>query len=260
VSEPPDGLVLVERHDAVAVVTLNRPRQLNALSDELMQALDEALTALDGDAGVRAVVLAGAGRAFAAGADVAALARASAMDMYLAPRLQRWERVRAFGKPLIAAVHGHCLGGGCELALTCDIVVAADDARFGQPETNLGIVPGAGGTQRTARVLGKSLTMELVLAGRVLTADEALAHGLCSRVVAREALLREAVALARRIASRSPVAIRLAREAVQQSFETPLAAGLAFERRALYLAFASEDAREGLQAFVDRRQPEWKGR
>lgn len=254
-------LVGIERHGAgVALVELNRPEALNALSDELMEALDAALVTLEGDESVRCVVLAGAGRAFAAGADVAAMADATAVEMLGAGRIERWERIRRFRKPLVAAVHGYCLGGGCELAMSCDIVVAASDAQFGQPETNLGIIPGAGGTQRTARAIGKSLTMEMVLAGRFLRADEALASGLCSRVVEPEALRPEALAVAIRIASRPPVAVRLAREAVLQAFEMPLAAGLEHERKLLYLAFASEDAREGMRAFVEKRRPDWKGR
>jgi enoyl-CoA hydratase len=180
--------------------------------------------------------------------------------MHDSPRLARWQRVGRFPKPLIAAVHGFCLGGGCELALSCDIVVAADDARFGQPETNLGLIPGAGGTQRTALALGKSLTMELVLAGRFLTAAEALAHGLCSRVVAREALREEALRLAGQIAARPPVAVRLAREAVLQAFEVPLASGLAYERRLFEVAISTEDAREGMRAFLEKRSPQWTGR
>ena len=254
-------LVRVERHPGgVALVELNRPEALNALSDELMAALDASLAALDADEDARCIVIAGAGRAFAAGADVAAMAEATAVEMLGAGRIERWERIRRFRKPLVAAVHGYCLGGGCELAMSCDVVVAASDAQFGQPETNLGIIPGAGGTQRTARAIGKSLTMEMVLAGRFLGAAEALAAGLCSRVVEPEALRAEALALAGRIASRPPVAVRLAREAVLQAFETPLAAGLEHERKLLYLAFASEDAREGMRAFVEKRRPEWKGR
>jgi enoyl-CoA hydratase len=255
-----DDVVLTSRRGAVGIITMNRPKQLNALSDELMAALGDALTQLEGDDAIRAAIVTGSGRAFAAGADIAAMAEASPIDLVTGPRLQRWERVRRFSKPLIAAVGGFCLGGGCELAMTCDIVVAADDAQFGQPETNLALIPGAGGTQRSTRVLGKSLTMEMVLAGRFLSAREALQHGLCSRVVAREALLDEALALAQRIASRSQVAIRLARESVDAAFETTLSAGLELERRSFYVTFASEDAREGLHAFLEKRDPEWKGR
>jgi enoyl-CoA hydratase len=255
-----DALVLCERRGAVGLVTLNRPRQLNALSDELMAALDDALTELEQDEAVRVAVLTGGQRAFAAGADIAGMAELGAVDMLFGKRIERWERVRRFPKPLIAAVGGFCLGGGCELALGCDIVVAADDARFGQPETNLGIIPGAGGTQRLTRAVGKSLAMEVILTGRFLTAHEALAAGLCSRVVAREALVDEALRVGEEIASRSPVAIRLARDAVREAFETTLQAGLDYERRALYLAFASEDAHEGMRAFLEKRRPDWKGR
>ena len=198
---------------AVAVITLNRPQTLNALSDALMGALDDELTSLESDDAVRCVVLRGSGRAFAAGADVSAMAEEGAAELLAGGQLDRWERVRRFEKPLIAAVHGFCLGGGCELAESCDIVIAAEDARFGLPEVSLGIIPGAGGTQLTPRAVGKSLAMEMVLAGRFLSADEALAHGLCSRVVAHEALRDEAVALATAIASRPALAVRLAKRA-----------------------------------------------
>jgi enoyl-CoA hydratase len=260
VSSSEDPLVVSERRGAVGLVTLNRPRQLNALSDALLAGLNDALDGHAADDEVQAVVLTGGQRAFAAGADVAAMADASAMDMLTGRRLAQWERVKRYPKPLIAAVGGFCLGGGCELAMTCDIIVAADDAQFGQPETNLGIIPGAGGTQRLTRAVGKSLAMEIVLAGRFLRAHEALAAGLCSRVVAREALLDEALRLAGSIAGRSPVAVRLARESVAEAFETTLEAGLEYERRNLYLSFASEDAHEGMRAFLEKRRPTWKGR
>jgi enoyl-CoA hydratase len=256
-SEP---LVRLDRHGAVALLTLDRPDALNALSNDLMAALCDGLDEVTGDDGLRVAVLTGAGRAFAAGADVAAMADTTAIELLVGDRVGRWDRVRRFPKPLIAAVHGFCLGGGCELAMTCDIVIAAEDARFGQPETNLGIIPGAGGTQRTTRTLGKSLTMEMVLAGRFLDADEALRSGLCSRVVTREALVEEALAVAQRIAERPPVAVRLAREAVQRALETTLESGLAFERRSLELAFASDDAHEGMNAFLEKRPPSWTGR
>ena len=255
-----NDLVLCSRRDAVALVTLNRPDALNALSDALMQRLGETLTALEDDDDVRCVVLNGAGRAFAAGADIDGMAGQTAVAMLTSARVERWERLRSFPKPVVAAVHGYCLGGGCELAMTCDIVIAADDARFGQPELNVGLIPGAGGTQRTTRTLGKSLTMEMVLTGRFLHADEALRHGLCSRVVAREALVDEALALAAAIAARPPVAVRLARDAVDEALETSLRAGLDYERRLLYLAFATADAHEGMRAFVEKRAPVWEGR
>jgi enoyl-CoA hydratase len=254
------SLVLVERDAPVAVVRLNRPEARNALSDALMDELVAALTELDADGETRCIVLAGDERAFAAGADIAELAAATAVELYQAPRVARWDAIRKLSTPLVAAVSGWCLGGGCELAMTCDLIVASDTARFGQPETGLGIIPGAGGTQRLARAVGKAVAMDMVLTGRVLTAQEALAAGLVARVVAKEAWLDEAVRVAREIAARAPVAQRLAREAVDRAFETGLDSGLDFERKALYLAFASEDAREGLSAFVEKRRPEWKSK
>jgi enoyl-CoA hydratase len=253
-------LVLVERDEPIAVVRLNRPEARNALSDALMDELVAALSGLDADPAIRCIVLAGDERAFAAGADIAELAAATAVELYQAPRVARWDAIRKLHTPLVAAVSGWCLGGGCELAMTCDIIVASDTARFGQPETGLGIIPGAGGTQRLARAVGKALAMDMVLTGRVLTAHEALAAGLVARVVAREAWLEEGRRAAREIAARAPVAQRLARESVDRAFETGLDSGLDFERKALYLAFASEDAREGLSAFVEKRRPEWKSK
>jgi enoyl-CoA hydratase len=253
-------LVLVERDEPIAVVRLNRPEARNALSDALMDELVAALSGLDADPAIHCIVLAGDERAFAAGADIAELAAATAVELYQAPRVARWDAIRKLHTPLVAAVSGWCLGGGCELAMTCDIIVASDTARFGQPETGLGIIPGAGGTQRLARAVGKALAMDMVLTGRVLTAHEALAAGLVARVVAREAWLEEGRRAAREIAARAPVAQRLARESVDRAFETGLDSGLDFERKALYLAFASEDAREGLSAFVEKRRPEWKSK
>ena len=254
------SLAVVERDLPIAVVRLNRPEARNALSDALMDELVARLAELDADGDVRCIVLAGDERAFAAGADIAELAAATAVELYQAPRVARWDAIRKLSTPLVAAVSGWCLGGGCELAMTCDLIVASDTARFGQPETGLGIIPGAGGTQRLARAVGKALAMDMVLTGRILTAHEALAAGLVARVVAREAWLDEARRVAGEIAARAPVAQRLAREAVDRAFETGLDSGLDFERKALYLAFASEDAREGLSAFVEKRRPEWKSK
>ena len=254
------SLVVVERDEPVAVVRLNRPEARNALSDALMDELVAALSELDADDEIRCIVLAGDERAFAAGADIAELAASTAVELYQAPRVARWDAIRKLSTPLVAAVSGWCLGGGCELAMTCDLIVASDTARFGQPETGLGIIPGAGGTQRLARAVGKALAMDMVLTGRVLTAHEALAAGLVARVVAREAWLAEARRVAGEIAARAPVAQRLARESLDRAFETGLDSGLDFERKALYLAFASEDAREGLTAFVEKRRPEWKSK
>ena len=253
------SLVLVEREAAVGVVLMNRLEALNALSSELMDAVVGALQELDEDGDVRCIVLGGNERAFAAGADVAELAAATPIELYENRRIDRWDAIRALRTPLVAAVSGYCLGGGCELALACDLVVASETARFGQPEINLGVIPGAGGTQRLTHAVGKAVAMDVILSGRFLTAREALQAGLVSRVVAREAWLTEAKRVARDIAAKSPVALRLAKDAVDKAFETPLGAGLEFERRSFYLARASDDATEGLGAFVEKRRPDFKG-
>ncbi len=255
-----EPLVLVERDGAVGVVRLNRPKQLNALSAELMDELVAAVRSLDDDDAIRCIVLAGGERAFAAGADIAELAAATAISMYDARRVDQWDQLRAVRKPLVAAVSGYCLGGGCELALACDLVVASETARFGQPETALGLIPGAGGTQRLTRAVGKAVAMDVILSGRMLTAREALAAGLVARVTAKEAWLDEAKRVAREIASKGPIATRLAKEAVNRAHEGPLALGLDYERRLLYLARASDDATEGLTAFLEKRPPDFQGR
>jgi len=254
-----EPLVRVEREEPIASVLLNRPKQLNALSDGVMEELVEALTELDRDESVRCIVLGGSERAFAAGADIEELARSSSIDLYYARRVERWDAIRNLWTPLVAAVSGYCLGGGCELALACDLIVASESAQFGQPETGLGIIPGAGGTQRLTRAVGKAVAMDVILSGRFLSAREALAAGLVARVVAREAWLEEARRVARDIAEKGPVATRLAKEAVDRAYEGGLGLGLDYERRLLYLAFASADAREGLQAFTEKRRPEFKG-
>jgi enoyl-CoA hydratase len=252
-------LIVVEREPPIAVVLLNRPKQLNALSDELMDELVTALRQLDEDKEIRCVVLGGSERAFAAGADIGELAKASAVELYYARRVERWDAIRSLWTPLVAAVSGFCLGGGCELAMSCDLIIASETAKFGQPETGLGIIPGAGGTQRLTRAVGKAVAMDVILSGRMLSAREALAAGLVARVVEREAWLDEAKRVARDIASKGPVATRLAKEAVDRAYEGPLQLGLEYERRLLYLAFASEDAREGLEAFGEKRKPEFRG-
>ena len=253
-------VVLSERDGPVAVVTLNRPDALNALSDELMEQLVSTLTELDRDDEVRCIVLGGNDKAFAAGADIAELARSSAIDLYYQRRIERWDAIRGLWTPLVAAVSGYCLGGGCELALACDLIVASESAKFGQPETGVGVIPGAGGTQRLTRAVGKALAMDVILTGRFLSADEALRAGLAARVVAREAWLDEAKRVARSIASKSPVSVRLAKESVDRAFDVPLTAGLELERRSFYLARAAEDATEGLTAFLEKRRPDFKGR
>ncbi|MGH3012757.1 MAG: enoyl-CoA hydratase-related protein [Gaiellaceae bacterium] len=254
------SVVLLEREDAIAVVLLNRPEALNALDDELMGELVDALESLDADEGIRCMVLGGSERAFAAGADIGQMAEASAMEMYEARRIDRWDAIRKVRTPLVAAVSGFCLGGGNELAMACDLIVASETARFGQPETGLGIIPGAGGTQRLTRAIGKAKAMDVILSGRFLDAREAERAGLVARVVAKEAWLEEAKAVARAIASKGPIAQRLAKESVNRAFESTLETGLDYERKALYLAFASEDAHEGLTAFKEKRKPEFEGR
>ena len=254
------ALVLVERDDPIAVVTLNRPKQLNALSEPLMEELVAQLQELDREPAVRCIVVAGSDRAFAAGADIGEMAEASAMEMLYARRVERWDAIRKLWTPLVAAVSGFCLGGGNELAMSCDLIVASETAKFGQPETSLGIIPGAGGTQRLTRAVGKAKAMDVILTGRFLDAWEAERAGLVARVVAPEAWLEEAKRVAREIASKGPVAQRLAKEAVNRAFDSTLELGLEHERRLLYLAFASEDAREGLTAFRDKRDPEFEGR
>jgi enoyl-CoA hydratase len=253
-------LVLSERDGPTAVVTLNRPDALNALSDELMEQLVSTLQELDRDDAVRCIVLGGNDKAFAAGADIAELARSSAIDLYYQRRIERWDAIRGLWTPLIAAVSGYCLGGGCELAMACDLIVAAESAQFGQPETNLAVLPGAGGTQRLTRAIGKSKAMDVILSGRFLSAQEAEQAGLVARVVPQESWLEEAKGVAQAIAAKSPVGVRLAKEAVNQAFETTLAAGLDAERKAFHLALSSEDAQEGLKAFMEKRAPNIKGR
>ena len=225
-----------------------------------MGLLVDSLDELDADDGIRCIVLGGSEKAFAAGADIGQMAEASAMDMYEARRIDRWDAIRRIRTPLVAAVSGFCLGGGNELAMACDLIIASETARFGQPETGLGIIPGAGGTQRLTRAIGKAKAMDVILSGRFLTADEAERAGLVARVVAKEAWLEEAKAVARAIAEKGPIAQRLAKESVNRAYESTLETGLDYERKALYLAFASEDAREGLTAFTEKRKPDFKGR
>jgi enoyl-CoA hydratase len=252
--------VLIEREEPIAVVRLNRPEQLNALSSELMRELVGALENLDADEAVRCIVLAGDERAFAAGADISELRDTATIELYFGARLDLWDAIRSIRTPLLAAVSGYCLGGGCELAMACDLVVASETAQFGQPETGLGVMPGAGGTQLLARSIGKAKTMDVVLSGRFLDAYEAERAGLVARVVAREAWLDEAKRVAAEIAAKAPVAQRLAKEAVNRAFETTLSAGLDVERKLFHLAHSTEDAKEGLTAFGEKRKPDFRGR
>ncbi len=256
-----EPVVLVERPAAgVGLVRLNRPRALNALNGPLMDGLMDALAEMDRDSAIRCMVIVGSDRAFAAGADISEMAQATPAEMIEMAFIARWERLRAIRKPVIAAVSGFALGGGCELALACDLIVASESAVFGQPEINLGVIPGAGGTQRLARTVGKALTMEMVLNDRRLTAVEAERFGLVNRVVPTADYLDAAVTLASQIAARAPVAAQAAKDAVNVALETPLAVGLAYERNQFYALFSTEDQKEGMAAFLEKRAPSWQGK
>ena len=252
--------IVTETRGRAGLVRINRPKELNALNGAVMEELTQALEDFDSEPGVGAMVIAGDERAFAAGADIKEMAEASAVDMLLRDNIGRWDRIRRIKKPVIAAVSGWCLGGGHELAMACDMTVASESARFGQPEINIGVIPGAGGTQRLTRAVGKALAMEMVLNARFLSADEALRAGLVNRVVPVEVDLDEALKLANEIAARAPLAVRLGKEAVNQAFESFLADGMADERRSFYFLFSTEDQKEGMRAFIEKRQAEWKGR
>ena len=238
----------------------NRRKAGNALNRELMTELRTALEAFDVDPAVGCMVITGSARAFAAGADIKEMAGATPARMMVGSFIDLWDRLHRIGKPVIAAVSGFALGGGCELAMACDLLVASETAQFGQPEINLGVIPGAGGTQRMTLAVGKALAMEMVLNGRYLSADEALRYGLVNRVYPVEVYLAEAVRLANEIAARAPVALRLAKEAVNAAFEMPLRAGLDHERRLFYLLFSTDDQKEGMDAFINKRAAVWRGR
>lgn len=254
--------IIVNRSVApgVALIQLNRPKELNALNPQLMEELLDALLGIDRDDQVRAVVLTGNEKAFAAGADIRQMADKTAAEMISLNQFSTWDRMAGTAKPLIAAVSGYALGGGCELAMMCDIIIASDTAQFGQPEIKIGTIPGAGGTQRLTRAVGKSKAMEMILTGRFMGAAEALTSGLVSRVVTLERCVPEAIELASEIASFSPVMVRLAKEAVNQAYEGGLKDGIAFERRNFYLTFSTNDQKEGMRAFVEKRKPDFKGR
>jgi enoyl-CoA hydratase len=253
--------ILVETRGRVGLVTLNRPKALNALNDSLMNELGDALAAFDADEAIGAIVITGSDKAFAAGADIGAMKDRSFRDVYMGQYITRnWERMRSIRKPVIAAVAGYALGGGCELAMMCDILIAADTAKFGQPEIKLGIIPGAGGTQRLPRAVGKAKAMDLVLTGRMMDAAEAERAGLVSRVVPADKLIDEALAAAERIAEFSLPSVMMAKEAVNRAFESPLAEGMLFERRLFHALFATEDQKEGMAAFVEKRKPKFKHR
>lgn len=251
--------ILIETQDRVGVITLNRPKQLNALNLELMKQLVAALEAFDTDDNIRVIVLSGGERAFAAGADINDMADSNVVEQVKRNQFARWERIRRISKPIVAAVSGHCLGGGCELMMHCDIVIASETAQFGQPEINIGVMPGAGGTQRLTRATGKATAMDVILTGRTLSAAEALASGLVSRVVPKEHFLSEAMKVARTIAQKAPLAVRFAKESVLKAHETALSEGLDYERKLFYLLFATQDQREGMKAFIEKRKPNFTG-
>ncbi len=252
--------ILVEHDERVGIATLNRPKELNALRTDLVSELADALEEFDRDEGIGCIIITGAGdRAFAAGADIKEMSDKSPIDM-LSGGFSAFQRIRKIHKPMIAAVGGFALGGGCELAMHCDMIVASENARFGQPEIALGIIPGAGGTQRMARTLGKYRTMEIVLTGAQVTAEEMHALGLVNRIVPKGEHLTEAIKLAKTVAAQAPVAVRLAKDAVNAAFETTLEQGLEIESKNFFLLFATEDMREGMQAFIEKRKAEFKGK
>ena len=260
-----EALILTELRGSgerrTALVTLNRPKQLNALNDALMDALGDALARFDADPAVGCIVITGSERAFAAGADIGAMATKTFAEAYGEDFITRnWERIRGVRKPVIAAVSGFALGGGCELAMMCDLIIAADTAKFGQPEIKLGIIPGAGGTQRLPRAVGKAKAMDLVLTARMMDAAEAERAGLVSRVVPADKLLDEALAAAEAINAMSSVSVMMAKECVNRAFESGLADGVSYERRLFHALFATADQKEGMAAFVDKRKPAWQHR
>ena len=256
-----DKMILTKTEGRVAIITLNRPKQLNALNDQLMDELGAALNAFDADEQIRCMILTGSEKAFAAGADIGAMSSYSFADVYKSDYITRnWEQIRSIRKPVIAAVSGFALGGGCELAMMCDFIIAADNARFGQPEIKLGIIPGAGGTQRLPRAVGKAKAMDLVLTGRMMDAAEAERSGLVSRVVPLDKLMEEAMAAALQICDYGQIAVMAAKEAVNRAYEGTLADGIMFERRLFHATFATEDQKEGMDAFVNKRKPAFKHR
>jgi enoyl-CoA hydratase len=250
--------IIVETKDRVGVITLNRPKALNALNSALIGELNQTLDAFEADAAIGAVVITGSEKAFAAGADIKEMASKSYIDVYGEDFISSWERITRFRKPVIAAVAGFALGGGCELAMMCDFIIAADTAKFGQPEITLGIMPGAGGTQRLTRFVGKSKAMEMCLTGRMMDAAEAERAGLVSRVVAADDLLAEAIKAAGKIAAMSLPAVIMTKETINRAYETTLSEGVRFERRVFHAMFATEDQKEGMAAFVEKRKPDFK--
>jgi enoyl-CoA hydratase len=253
--------IVVSRENATGIITLNRPEALNALNFKMVHELVEALNAFEADETVRCVVLTGSERAFCVGADIKEMAGMTAVDMVKTNHFfPLWDKVGRFSKPLVASVSGFVLGGGLELAMSCDIIIASETAQLGQPEIDIGVMPGGGGTQRLAKAVGKYKAMEMILTGKRIAADEARTLGLVSRVVPKEACLEEAKKVAGDVSSKSPIALKLAKQAVNKAFETGLAEGLEFEREVFYLLFASEDHTEGMKAFIEKRKPDFKGK
>ena len=253
-------VILSEVDGHVGIVRLNRPDVLNALSLELMKKLVAQLEAYDDDPNIYAILLSGSEKVFAAGADITDMADASTFEMYNRNQFARWERIKKISKPIVAAVSGYALGGGCELTMHCDIIIASETAKFGQPEINIGVMPGAGGTQRLTRAVGKAVAMDVVLTGRFLSAREALSAGLVSRVVPKENFYDEALRIAQELAKKPPLALRLAKESVLKAHEMSLSDGLEYERKLFYMLFATEDQKEGMKAFIEKRRPEFKGK
>ncbi len=244
----------------IAIIRLNRPKELNALNLQLMLELKAALANLDDDDNVRCIIITGNQQAFAAGADIKQMESKTAIDLLKIDQFETWDQIRKTKKPIIAAVSGFALGGGCELAMTCDMIVASETAKFGQPEIKIGIMPGAGGTQRLTKAVGKALAMEMVLTGKFISAEEAMKAGLVNRVVAEELYLDEAVKLAKEVTQMSPISVRLAKESILKAFDSGLQEGLYFERKNFYMCFASEDQKEGMKAFVEKRKPKFEGK
>jgi enoyl-CoA hydratase len=256
----PYEMILAETRGRVGLITLNRPQVMNALNNRLMREVMDALEVFDKNDNVGAMVLTGNEKAFAAGADIKEMAAKSIQQMMDQDHIAAFGRIRTIQKPVIAAVSGWVLGGGCEIALSCDMIVASESAKFGQPEINIGVIPGAGGTQRLTHAVGKTIAMEMILNDRRVTAQEALQHGLVNRVVSVESYLDEALKLAEEIAARAPIAVRAAKKMINQAFERTLADGLAEEKQEFYNLFATQDQKEGMQAFVEKRKPNWTGK
>jgi enoyl-CoA hydratase len=252
--------IIVDIEGPIGLITLNRPKVLNALNHELMAEVVSALEEFDRNEEVRVSIITGNEKAFAAGADIKEMSGESTVSIMLKNNFATWDKIRLTKKPIIAAVSGFALGGGCELAMTCDIIIASETAQFGQPEINLGVIPGAGGTQRLTRLVGKHKAMEMILTGSMINANEAKAYGLVNKVVPTELYLEEAKKMAAEIAKKSPLAVRLAKEAIMKTYDSHIVEGLEFERKNFYMLFSSQDQKEGMQAFLEKRQPAFSGR